>query len=887
MLQSRFPRLTRMAVAIALIAAGLTTSVPSVLAQASDPAPTTAQTPAPTLEPGTPPVLSPAPPAATAPTAAPTPATPNAPAPAPANPPAPRSDDQVLLDAWKGELDGITQASRRPGIFDRELVEFAERAEQIRLQATTMAQRIAPQVSALEARLRELQPPPAPAGGGGDDTKAPVVESEAVKTQRETLTRELAQARGVLQQAQEAAVRATQLSRSVTENRRGRFAEQLLARTGSVLDPAFWIDAIAALPSVTKSATLLGSDWLGVIAKRGTGTALLAILGALVVAGMLLLPVRNWLHRRTVRDADARPSRFAAYRRAFAIFLVNVMVPLLGLALVFLSLKTFDLMPRRIEQFVIAVIIATLVFFAITGLSRGLLAPRRNHWRLIPLSDDGALIVHGLLTTTAIVASLALFSNEVLGILFAPREVSVAVLAGFAITLSLLTMGVLRAIASATAIDESAEQLATDLDGRPPEAKGRLWSLLVPLSWLAQIIAMVALLAGYVPFGEFIVVYSLWVVGVIAVLFLTIGLIDEASSHAMRAGGTVSKAISRATGLSTNVTEQIGVLLSGLLRLVVLALALVFAAAPLDVTSEEIFGIVRSAFFGFQIGGLRISLSTMLGAVIVFALGIWITRAVKGWLEERLLPRTRMDAGLRNSINTSIGYVGYVIAAMVAFSFAGLDLDNIAIVAGALSVGIGFGLQSIVNNFVSGLILLAERPIKAGDLVEVNGERGYVRKINVRATEIDTFDRASLIVPNSALITGNVKNWMHRDTMGRVLIDIGVAYESDPQQVHDLMLSCAQAHPLILRFPQPGVFLVKFGESTLDFRLTAAVANVGTAFQTESDLRFSILKRMREEGVGIPYAQREVTIPTMEPLSRVAEQFLKGELPISLTPKSG
>lgn len=868
----RVLRLTLIALAVALSVATPGVLVPSALAQASDPvAPNAAP---PSLEPGTPPVLSPAP-------AAPSPAA--APADTAAPPPQPRSEDQVLLDAWKAELDGIAQASRRAGVFDRELSEFSERAELIRQQASAMAQRVAPTVSALEARLRELQPPAAPAD---KDSPAPV-ESTAVKTQRETLTREAAQSRGVLQQAQETTVRADQISRVAAEARRSRITEQLLARSRSVLDPTFWIEAVGSLPAISKSATLLSSDWVAVLTKRGTGTALFAILGAIVVAGMLLLPVRNWLHRRTVRDAEARPTRLAAYLRAFSIFLVNVGVPLVGLALVYLSLKTFDLMPRRIEQLVLASIIAALSFFAVTGLSRGLLAPRRSNWRLVPLTDEAAGIVHGLLTTTALVVAASFLSKDILSILFAPNEATAAVYAAFAATITLLVIGVLRALARAAHAAEDADALATDLDGRPANAPGRLWGLMVPIAWITTIASIAALLTGYVRLAEFILIYAIWISSVLALLYIIVGIIDEAATQTMRAGGPISRSVGRATGLASQSIEQFGVVLSGLIRLFVLAFALLLTAAPLGVTSDEMLGVFRSAFFGFQLGGLSFSLSTVLGALVVFALGIWITRAVKGWLEERLLPRTRLDAGLRNSINTSIGYVGYVIAAMVALSFAGLDLDNIAIVAGALSVGIGFGLQSIVNNFVSGLILLAERPIKAGDLVEVNGEKGHVRKINVRATEIDTFDRASLIVPNSALITGNVKNWMHRDTLGRVLIEIGVSYESDPDQVRDLMLACARAHPLILRFPEPSVFLVKFGESTLDFRLIAAVASVGTAFQTESDLRFSILKRMREDGIDIPYAQREVSIPTMEPLSKVAEKLLKGEFPISLTQKGG
>ena len=164
-----------------------------------------------------------------------------------------------------------------------------------------------------------------------------------------------------------------------------------------------------------------------------------------------------------------------------------------------------------------------------------------------------------------------------------------------------------------------------------------------------------------------------------------------------------------------------------------------------------------------------------------------------------------------------VGYAGIALAALLSVSYAGLDITNLAIVAGALSVGIGFGLQSIVNNFVSGLILLIERPIKVGDRIVIGDQQGLVRRISVRATEIETFDRASLIVPNSELITGRVLNWTHRDSLGAVNVKIGVGYDSDPEQVIAILKKCAEDHPEVLRTPAPGATFEGFGDSALLF----------------------------------------------------------------------
>jgi potassium efflux system protein len=165
-----------------------------------------------------------------------------------------------------------------------------------------------------------------------------------------------------------------------------------------------------------------------------------------------------------------------------------------------------------------------------------------------------------------------------------------------------------------------------------------------------------------------------------------------------------------------------------------------------------------------------------------------------------------------------------------------------------------------VSNFVSGLILLAERPIRVGDSIVVKGEEGWVRRIRVRATEIETYDRASVIIPNSELITGVVKNWTHANTMGRIVVKVGVAYDSDPQQVTDLLIALANEHPQVLKNPPPRAFLVAFGDSALDFELRCVVANVDNGLAAKSDLHHAILKRFREAGIEIPYPQREIRL---------------------------
>jgi len=207
---------------------------------------------------------------------------------------------------------------------------------------------------------------------------------------------------------------------------------------------------------------------------------------------------------------------------------------------------------------------------------------------------------------------------------------------------------------------------------------------------------------------------------------------------------------------------------------------------------------------------------------------------------------------------TGVGYLGTAIAGLIGISAAGIDLSSLALVAGALSLGIGFGLQNIVSNFVSGLILLVERPFKVGDWVATGTTEGFVRRISVRATEIETFQRQSIIVPNSELINAPVGNWTHRNRLGRIEIPVSVSYDSDPRQVMDLLMDIALAHPGLLRNPEPVVMFNGFGQSSLDFELRGFVGDVLGALPVKNELRVTILERFRAEGIMMPYPHQEV-----------------------------
>jgi potassium efflux system protein len=278
---------------------------------------------------------------------------------------------------------------------------------------------------------------------------------------------------------------------------------------------------------------------------------------------------------------------------------------------------------------------------------------------------------------------------------------------------------------------------------------------------------------------------------------------------------------------------------------------------------EQVKGYVVN---GFDIGNFRITPSSILWALLVFGTIVILSSWVRSQLENNWLKMTTMGQGARDAMVTIIGYILFIIALLAGLSVAGFDFGNIAIVAGALSVGIGFGLQNIVNNFVSGLILLFERPIRKGDWIAVGTTEGYVKDIHIRSTTIQTFDRADVIVPNSELISNQVTNWVLSSEMGRAIVPVGVAYGSDTEKVRDILLAVAEENEDVMKTasaPKPKVLFRAFGDSSLNFELRVFVHDVDSRISVVSDINFAIDKAFRKENIEIPFPQRDLHVKSL------------------------
>jgi small-conductance mechanosensitive channel len=395
----------------------------------------------------------------------------------------------------------------------------------------------------------------------------------------------------------------------------------------------------------------------------------------------------------------------------------------------------------------------------------------------------------------------------------------------------------------------------------------------------------VCAITGYLPLARFLGQQLVVTGSILALVYLLLLWVDGFAQGLSDDDAIVSGWLKRSAGLERARREQLAFPIGLFLKFAVLVLSVPLIMLQWGYSWPDIQEWYRQLFFGLHIGNTEVTFGALLASILVFGVGYAAARLFQGWLDARVLLPAGISGGVRNSIRTGIGYIGIVIAALVAFTYAGFSLSNVAIIAGALSVGIGFGLQNLVNNFVSGLILLVERPIRVGDLVVVGGEEGYVRKISVRSTELETFDRANVIIPNSYFISEKVKNWTFRNQIRRVAIPIGVAYGSNPHQVQAVLLNVAADNPDVLRTPEPIVTLDEFSPASINFTLYAFIGDINKTGSIRTQLSMAILDAFAEVGIEIPYGQTDVTVRKMDWLRDIIGEFTS--LPVERRPGNG
>lgn len=279
-------------------------------------------------------------------------------------------------------------------------------------------------------------------------------------------------------------------------------------------------------------------------------------------------------------------------------------------------------------------------------------------------------------------------------------------------------------------------------------------------------------------------------------------------------------------------------------------------------TTNEVLDLISQIFeFAlFEINQTPITILSIVMFFLVLVVFIFSSILIRRFVLNPIFERMEIESGLRFTMTRTIHYVVMTIGIVVSFQFIGIDLSGLAVIFGLLSVGIGFGLQNIASNFISGLILLFERPIQIGDRVTVGDTEGDVEAINIRSTMIRSLNNISIIVPNSEFISGRVTNWSHGDTKIRVFVAVGVSYNSDLEMVVNTLKEIANNHPKVLKTPEVDVLLTSFGDSAWNMTLRIWIMEPQEHYEVTSEINMEIVRKFRERNIEIPFPQRDIHI---------------------------
>lgn len=680
-------------------------------------------------------------------------------------------------------------------------------------------------------------------------------EDSRVAARRASLTQQLGLLRVPVILAAEANTQANGLIGEIDSLVRERQADRLTERTQSPLNPTGWSRTWDSLNGALRSIRAEVTSAISNPSRRSEfATVLPVILFLLAVAVVFILRGRAWFDR--VASLIIAHSHRGQQVVRFMLSLGQVIIPFVGLAALTYALLISGMMGRRLDQ--VIDVLPELGLFPILA-----------HWIAGRLLPNGTPLGSHPLDLSVEVSSRAHRRLILLGyslMLFglADAFTMVNTFPPVVATVFIFPFGLLIAWALYWLGQRLRKIQPVDTEDGARSFRITLRSLLGRGLMAAAIVGVVFAVLGYGNAFDVLTFPAAMTVYMLAILLMLQRLTVDVYSLLTRSKNGSQDAL-------------IPVLIGFLLILGALpVLAIIWGAKGTDIT--ELWAQFRE---GFSIGATQISPTNFLLFALVFIVGYTITRLVQGALRSTVLPRTKLDIGGQNAVVSGLGYVGIFLAALIAITTAGIDLSGLAIVAGALSVGIGFGLQNIVSNFISGIILLIERPISQGDWIEVGGQMGYVRDISVRSTRIETFDRTDVIVPNADLISNQVINWTRGNNVGRAIVPVGVAYGTDTEWVTGILREIAEAHPMVVMNPPPSVVFMGFGADSLDFQIRAILRDVNYVLSVKSDMNHAIAKRFVAEGIEIPFGQRDIWLRNPEVLDFSAKRPARKAAPQS------
>jgi len=735
---------------------------------------------------------------------------------------------QLRLDSLKQQISLVDNFNQLEGPQD--LVQM------FMLDVDRLTASLLPLQTQLRAQLAVLGPAPL------DDAAA---EQSDIAAQRTALTEQKNKVDATLKTLDVLKTSATDLVTQIAGIRRNLLESELTLSTRSILNPDFWSPVLA--PSMDNRLRVkMFFDQVTEVVKVAwqpgqrfyTCVLLLLALIFWTLGRRLAERGLTWLCIHRMPEGRLRRSSLA-----LASVLATVLTVGVALQLLFYTFTRQTPLTPMLTTFSQEFEKVAYTCVLITSLSRALLSTQHPSWRLPPLADLVALSLKPYPRILAAALLVLVTMNQIInvtgmsgGLVIAGRGI-VALVVSFVLLDMLVRTGRVRR--------------AVVIAGEAPEAGRTFAGVLYTIASLALVISLLSLLTGYVSLARFVTYELVWGFLVLCGFYLLMQCFKDACEYLFSVKSPSGKSLKQLLGIEDRRLEQISTILSGVGRAGLLLMAIItLFVGGVGTTLGQLLSNVFSILGGAGLRKLNIIPGHLLNATLALLIGIYLIRTLGRWLDKEFLPKTEMDPGMRASLTTLFANIGYALVILMTLSSLGVQWTNLAWIVSALSVGIGFGLQEIVKNFVSGLILLTERPVKVGDLISISGVEGDIRRINVRATEIQLSDRSIVIVPNSQLISQNLRNvTLGGSAQGVATLELTFPLDIDPEQVKDLLYNTYCEHETILEKPAPMVRFSKLTPEGITLTVTGYVGSPRIVGVTKSDLLFEILKRLGAAGI--------------------------------------
>lgn len=764
--------------------------------------------------------------------------------------PPPQRPFAQLVDLWSRQLDRITARIDQPGIIESEIDALRQQTSDVRAAAVAAAQLARSDLADTKRLLAPLETKP-----GAD----PPPETDAVKAERERLTEQATISESRVKQCEVVIARADQLLERMTKLRSQVVLQTLLQRGDSPVSTTVWTkigpEIAESWQTLTAAFAAWGREGLGGLRSGRQDLMPLAFWAVVTVA---LWWIGHWLRRRFGRGDLAEPMQRDRTLAAAIDGVGLVLVPILAVWLIG-RLLAATMPPPPLDTLLAELTVRLITVLLVVGLTTTALAPHRPAWRVLPFTDTSARQLSTALRRLLIVGALVDFVY----IAFRQGHEHDAIISVGSLVIATLVAG-LTLPALANRAWEAQRPVGSVA---PPMVGGTWWSVLRLLISVAVLASIPIALAGYSTLAQHIhagiAATLIWVALALLVHQLAGDLLDAVAAPDMPTGRWVRGRFGLPADFELR-GQNIVLLLIDLVIVVLLAAAIP-AAWSVDV--DSVWRGFDQLVQGVHIGGVRISLINIGWAILAFGIAALLARLIRRIVRDRVMPTVDAPMPIRQSVDAALNYVGVIVAILVGITALGIDFTNLAIVLGALSVGIGLGLQNIANNVISGVVLLLERPIKAGDWVSVSGHEGFVRRINIRATEIETFQRTSVIVPNSVFLQNPVINRTYADTSSRIEIALTVGFGTDVPRLEAILRESALDHPRVLRVPSPIVRFARVAPAGLEFELMVFVAQLEDRLPVNNDLNRTILAKLIEARILDPAPVPELRVRNLDTLA--------------------